>query len=129
MNKCILIGTLGADAELRETQNGQPVLTLRLATSETRGSGQDRKELTEWHRCSLWGDRAAKLAPYMVKGERLMVEGKIRTRSWDKDGQKHFSTEIMVDNIEFVAPRRQQQQSRQQQLPVNDDPADDFFRS
>lgn len=127
MNRVILCGSLGADGELRETQHGH-VLSFRMATTETRGSGQERKEITEWHRCSLFGDRAAKLAPYFVKGERLLVEGKLRTRSWDKDGQKHFSTEIMVDNIEFVAPRRQQQQSRQQQLPVEDD-GDNFFRS
>lgn len=127
MNRVFLCGSCGADGELRETQYG-PVLSFRIATTETRGSGQDRKELTEWHSCSMFGDRAGKIAPYILKGERLLVEGKIRTRSWDKDGQKHFRTEIMVDNIEFVAPRRQERQSRQQQLPVDDDPGDNFFR-
>lgn len=128
MNKVILVGSLGADAELRSTNSGS-VLGFRMATTETRGSGQERQEFTEWHRCTLFGDRAAKLAQYLTKGERVLVEGKIRTRAWEKDGQKHFSTEIIVDNLEFVAPRRQQQQTRQERLPVDNDPGDDFFRS
>ena len=101
VNKVILVGNLGRDAELRYTPGGAAVATLNMATTEVWNdkSGQ-RQEKTEWHRVVLWGKPAESLAEYLTKGRQIYVEGRLQTRQWDdKDGTKRYTTEIRGDRI------------------------------
>ena len=101
VNKVILVGNLGRDAELRYTPGGAPVATINLATTEVWNdkSGQ-RQERTEWHRVVLWGKTAESLNEYLTKGKQIYVEGRLQTRQWDdKDGNKRYTTEIRGDRI------------------------------
>lgn len=103
MNRVILIGNLGADPELKYTQSGKAMLRMRLATSERwKDQNGERKERTEWHALMLWGPRAEALSRILRKGDRIACEGKIRTNAWEKDGEKRYSTEIMVDEVELL---------------------------
>jgi single-strand DNA-binding protein len=101
VNKVILLGHLGRDAETRYTASGVPVSKFTLATNRRVKDSQtgDWKEETDWHNIILW--RSENLAPYLTKGKQVYLEGSLRTRSWeDKDDQKkRFSTEIVVDEI------------------------------
>ena len=101
VNKVILVGNLGRDAELRYTPGGAAVATLNMATTEVWNdkSGQ-RQEKTEWHRVVLWGKPAESLQEYLTKGKQIYVEGKLQTRQWDdKDGNKRYTTEIRSDRV------------------------------
>src|SRR5271168_4210780 len=103
VNKVILIGNLGADPEIRRTQDGRPVANLRLATSETwrdKSSGE-RKEKTEWHRVVIFNDNLSKVAEqYLKKGAKVYIEGSLQTRKWtDQSGQEKFSTEIVLQKF------------------------------
>ena len=101
VNKVILVGNLGRDAELRYTPGGSPVATLNLATTEMwNDTGGQRQEKTEWHRVVLWGTTAESLNEYLTKGKQIYVEGRLQTRQWDdKDGNKRYTTEIRGDRI------------------------------
>lgn len=100
INKAILIGNLGTDPELRELPSGDAVANLSLATSERwtdRSTGEPR-ERTEWHRVVLFGRVAEIAGEYLVKGSRLYVEGRLRTRQWTtQEGQARYTTEVVVD--------------------------------
>jgi single-strand DNA-binding protein len=101
VNKVILVGNLGRDAELRYTPGGAAVSTLNMATTETWNdkSGQ-KQEKTEWHRVVFWGKVAESLTEYLTKGKQVYVEGRLETRQWnDKDGNKRYTTEIKGDKI------------------------------
>ena len=101
VNKVILVGNLGRDAELRYTPGGAPVATLNMATTEVWNdkSGQ-RQEKTEWHRVVLWGKSAESLSEYLTKGKQIYIEGRLQTRQWDdKDGNKRYTTEIRADRV------------------------------
>ena len=101
VNKAILVGNLGRDAEMRFTAGGTPVATVSLATTErfTDREGQ-KKEETEWHRVVIWGKTAESLHEYLTKGKQIYVEGRIQTREWtNKEGQKVKTTEIRADRI------------------------------
>ena len=100
VNKVILIGNLGKDPEIRNTQDGTKIVNLTLATSETwndRASGE-RKERTEWHRVVIFNDRTADVAErFLKKGQKVYVEGSLQTRKWtDKDGQERYTTEVVI---------------------------------
>ncbi|OJY29885.1 MAG: single-stranded DNA-binding protein [Myxococcales bacterium 68-20] len=100
LNKVMLLGNLGADPELRVTQGGQAILKLRLATTETYlDRNNTRQERTEWHAVTLWGKRGEALAKFLSKGERIFVEGSLRTSSYEKDGDKRYRTEVVATNI------------------------------
>src|SRR6186713_497002 len=104
VNKVILIGNLGADPELRYTPSGQAVCDLRLATNEswTDKNGQ-KQERTEWHRVVMWGKPAEICKQYLSKGQKLYIEGRLQTRSWDdKEGNKRYSTEIIGTDFMFL---------------------------
>ena len=90
VNKVILVGNLGRDAELRYTPGGSPVATINLATTEIwNDKAGQRQEKTEWHRVVLWGKTAESLNEYLTKGKQIYVEGRLQTRQWDdKDGNK-----------------------------------------
>jgi len=100
VNKVILIGNLGKDPEVRNTQDGTKIVNLTLATSETwndRASGE-RKERTEWHRVVIFNDRIGEVAEkYLRKGAKVYIEGALQTRKWtDQSGQEKYTTEVVV---------------------------------
>lgn len=100
VNKVVLIGNLGKDPEIRNTQNGQKVVNLTLATSESwndKASGE-RKETTEWHRVVIFNDRVADVAErFLKKGRKVYVEGSLQTRKWtDQSGQEKYTTEVVI---------------------------------
>jgi single-strand DNA-binding protein len=105
VNKVILVGNLGRDAELRFTPGGAPVATLNLATTEVwNDKGGQKQEKTEWHRVVLWGKSAETLSEYLVKGKQIYVEGRLQTRQWDdKDGNKRYTTEIRSDRVVLLS--------------------------
>ena len=101
VNKAILVGNLGRDAEMRFTAGGTPVATVSLATTErfTDRDGQKRED-TQWHRIVIWGKTAESLHEYLTKGKQIYVEGRIQTREWtDKEGKQNKTTEIRADRI------------------------------
>lgn len=100
LNKVMLLGNLGADPELRMTSGGQAVLKLRLATTESYvDRNQTRQERTEWHSATIWGKRGEALSKFLRKGDRIFVEGSLRTSSYEKDGEKRYRTEINATNV------------------------------
>ena len=101
VNKAILVGNLGRDAEMRFTAGGTPVATVSLATTERFNDREgQKKEETEWHRVVIWGKTAESLHEYLTKGKQIYVEGRIQTREWtNKEGQKVKTTEIRADRI------------------------------
>jgi single-strand DNA-binding protein len=101
VNKVILVGNLGRDAELRYTPGGAAVATLNMATTETwNDKGGQKQEKTEWHRVVFWGKVAESLTEYLTKGKQVYIEGRLETRQWnDKDGNKRYTTEIKGDKI------------------------------
>jgi len=119
MNKIVLIGRLGQDAALKVFDNGGQVLNFSIATSEKwkdKTTGE-KKEKTEWHNCSLHGDRGAALAQYLLKGTQLAVEGSVTYRKYEKDGVKCTACDIRVQNVEFVGDKKSEGSSQ--------DPKDD----
>jgi single-strand DNA-binding protein len=103
VNKVILVGNLGADPEIRRLNSGDPVVNLRIATSETwrdKNSGE-RKEKTEWHSVVIFNDNLAKVAEqYLKKGMKVYVEGQLQTRKWqDQTGQDRYTTEIVLQKF------------------------------
>ena len=103
VNKVILIGNLGADPEIRRTQDGRPIANLRVATSETwrdKGTGE-RREKTEWHRVVIFSEPLCKVVEqYLKKGSKVYLEGALQTRKWqDKDGQDRYSTEVVLQGF------------------------------
>ena len=102
VNKVILVGNLGRDAELRYTPSGAAVLNFSIATTETwkDKATNEKKESTEWHKVVLWGRVAESLNEYLVKGKQVYVEGRLQTRQWeDKEGQKRYTTEVKGERV------------------------------
>ena len=100
INLVTISGNLGADPELRMAANNVAVLRLRVATNEVWFDKEEKKqERTEWHRLTVFGKRAEGLATFLKKGMFVSVVGSLRTNSYDKEGQKHYSTEIIVDQL------------------------------
>ncbi|XHB99378.1 single-stranded DNA-binding protein [Nitratireductor sp. ac15] len=103
VNKVILVGNLGADPEVRRTNTGDPIINLRIATSETwrdRQSGE-RKERTEWHQVVIFNDSLAKVVEqYARKGSKVYIEGQLQTRKWtDQQGQERYTTEVVLQKF------------------------------
>jgi single-strand DNA-binding protein len=103
VNKVILIGNLGADPEIRRTQDGRPVANLRVATSDTwrdKATGE-RRERTEWHRVVIFNEGLCRIAEqYLKKGSKVYLEGALQTRKWqDKDGNDRYSTEVVLQGF------------------------------
>ena len=103
VNKVILVGNLGRDAEVKVTASGQSVASFSIATTETWTKDGEKKEKTEWHRIVLWGKQAETLQPYLTKGKQIYLEGRLQTRQWEKDGQKHYTTEVKADRIVLLS--------------------------
>jgi single-strand DNA-binding protein len=106
VNKVILVGNLGADPEIRRTQDGRPIANLRIATSESwrdKATGE-RKEKTEWHRVVIFNEGLSKVAEqYLKKGAKVYIEGALQTRKWtDQQGQEKYSTEVVLQGFNSV---------------------------
>ncbi len=120
VNRVILVGNLGADAELRYTGGGAAVANFRLATTEVfKDKDGQKQEQTEWHRVSLWGKQAETIAQWLVKGKQVYVEGRLQTRKWqDKEGNDRYTTEVRGDRVVLLGGgsggggRREQQPER-----------------
>jgi single-strand DNA-binding protein len=137
VNKAILVGNLGRDAEMRFTAGGTPVATVSLATTErfTDRDGQKRED-TQWHRIVIWGKTAESLHEYLTKGKQIYVEGRIQTREWtDKEGKQNKTTEIRADRIVLLgsagggeararAPRERYAESGSEPAPPDAAPVD-----
>jgi single-strand DNA-binding protein len=107
VNKVILIGRLGKDPEVRNLDNGAVVANFSIATSESykdRTTGE-KKEITEWHNIVLWRGLAEIAQKYLRKGDMVYIEGKLRTRSWEKDGVTRYTTEVVADNMNMLSPK------------------------
>lgn len=119
VNKVILVGNLGSDPEVKTTPSGAEVANFSLATSESwtdKASGEKQTK-TEWHRLVLWRRLAEIAGQYLKKGAKIYVEGKLETRSWeDKEGQKRYTTEVVVHQLEMLGGDWQEVGRDQQDL-------------
>ncbi|MFP4131686.1 MAG: single-stranded DNA-binding protein [Thiohalospira sp.] len=108
VNKVILVGNLGADPEIRYTQNGSAVANLRLATSEQWRDKQtgENQERTEWHRVVMFGRLGEIAGEYLKKGSKVYIEGKLQTRKWQaQDGSDRYSTEVVANEMQMLDSR------------------------
>ena len=104
INKVILVGTLGADPEVKYMPSGGSITNIRIATSEAwkdKNTGE-KKEATEWHRITFYNRLAEIAGEYLRKGRQVYIEGRLQTRSWEKDGQKHYATEIIANEMQML---------------------------
>ncbi|GAB3329560.1 single-stranded DNA-binding protein [Marivirga atlantica] len=111
VNKVILIGNLGKDPEVRHLDNGATVANFSIATTESykdRNTGQ-RVDQTEWHNIVLWRGLADVAEKYLKKGDSVYIEGKLRTRSWEKDGVTRYTTEVVGDQMTMLGGKRNDQ--------------------
>jgi len=106
VNKVILIGNLGKDAESKFTPNGTSVATFSIATSWRQKDQQtgEWKDQTDWHNIKLW--RGENVVPYLTKGTQVYVEGRLQTRSYEKDGKKQYFTEVIAEELILLGGRR-----------------------
>ncbi len=107
INKAILVGNLGRDPEIRYTPSGTAVANFTIATSERwkdKNSGE-MQERTEWHRIVAWGKLGEICGEYLAKGRQVYIEGRIQTRSWEKDGVTRYTTEIVATEMKMLGGR------------------------
>lgn len=118
INKVILVGNVGADPEVRSLENGEKVARIRLATTERiyNKEKNESKDITEWHNVTLWRGLAEVVDKYVKKGTQLYIEGKIRTKEYDKNGVKCFATEIIADELKLLG--RREASNPQQNTPA-----------
>ena len=127
VNKVILIGNLGADPEVRYTQNGTAVANFRIATTETWKKEGEKEEQTEWHRIVTFARLAEICGEYLSKGSRVYIEGRLQTRKWeDRDGNPRYTTEIVAREMKMLSPRGAEGEqgggSRQEEPPLPEAP-------
>lgn len=140
VNKVILIGNLGAEPEVRYTAGGDAVANIRIATSESwkdRNTGETQ-ERTEWHNVVFFGKLAEIVAQYLHKGSKIYVEGKFTTETYEKDGQTHYATKVIINDMLMLDGKGSggsgsgskgasgSSGSEQQQAPAGQDGFDDF---
>lgn len=112
LNKVQLIGRLGKDPEVKHTQGGQTVANFSIATSESyKDKNGEKKEVTEWHNIVLWRGLAEVAEKYLHKGDLVYIEGKLTTRSWEKDGVTRYVTEVLGSNLVMLGSKGQSQSS------------------
>jgi len=134
VNKAIIIGSVGKDPEVRATADGNCIVNFSVATSESyKDKSGNKVENTEWHRVSAFGKLAEIIRDYVVKGSKVYIEGKIKTRKWqDKEGKDQYTTEIVVNELQMLDSKGESSQSgykrmdgkpelQQQQAPQFDD--------
>jgi len=107
INKVILVGNLGRDPETRYMPSGSPVTNVSVATSKSwkdRETGE-QKDRTEWHRIVFFNRLAEIANEYLKKGSKVYIEGELRTREWEREGQKHFTTEVVANEMQMLDSR------------------------
>jgi len=134
VNKVIILGRLGQDPDVRATAGGTQVVNLNVATNELGAKDETgvRQDITEWHRCVLFGRTAEIAAQYLKKGSQVYLEGRLQTRKWkDQQGNDRYSTEIVANEMQLMGGRdntgdngfASQPMAPQQQQPYNQQPA------
>ena len=113
-NKAILMGNLTKDPELRYTPQGTPVVNITIAVNRKYKSGEETKKDVAFIPVVLWNKTAEIVNQYCKKGSPLMVEGRIQTRSWEKDGQRHFKTEVVGEHIQFLGGKKEEKPGGEQ---------------
>ena len=108
INKVILVATVGRDPEVKYMPSGGAVVNISAATNESWKDKQtgEKKERTEWHKLTFYNRLAEIVGEYVRKGQQIYIEGRLRTRDYEKDGQKHYVTEIMVDEMQMLGGGR-----------------------
>jgi single-strand DNA-binding protein len=117
LNKIMLIGNLGRDPEIKYSQQGLAVVNFPIATNEQwidKATGE-KQDKTEWHRVVAFGKQAETLEKYLSKGRQVYIEGRLQARNYEKDGQTHYITEVVVTNFQFLWGDRGENQSGYQQ--------------
>ena len=125
INKVILLGNVGAEPEVRALESGAKVARLRLATTEryTDRQTNETKELTEWHTVTLWRNLADVVDKYVHKGSQVYIEGKIRTREYEHNGEKRYATEIMANDMKLLGRPKDANDAPQAVAPAPQAPA------
>jgi len=120
VNKVILVGNLGNDPELRYTRGGTPVCNFSIATSDqwTDKESGEKREKTEWHRIVAWRRLAEICGEYLNKGRQVYIEGKLQTRSWEKEGITRYTTEIVAADVQFLGARKETKDTALQNNPT-----------
>jgi single-strand DNA-binding protein len=103
MNRVVLIGRLGKDPEFRYTPSGTALAKFTLATDRRKRNGEEQPP--DWHRITAWSKLAETCGQYLTKGKQVMIEGRIEYGSYEKDGVKHYTTDIIADNMEMVGSK------------------------
>jgi single-strand DNA-binding protein len=108
LNQVQLIGNLGADPEVRYLPSGDAVANIRIATTETwKDKDGAKQERTEWHRVAFFGKLAEIVSEFLKKGSQVFIQGRIQTRTWEKDGETRYSTEIVADTMKMLGSPRE----------------------
>jgi|TARA_Y100000310_G_scaffold339135_1_gene430875 single-strand DNA-binding protein len=105
MNKAIICGNLGRDPEIKVANSGTTICKLAVATAHRRKIGDDWEDQTEWHNVTVFGKQAESCGKFLSKGRQVLVEGRIETDTWEKDGVKKYRTGIIADNVKFIGGR------------------------
>jgi single-strand DNA-binding protein len=131
LNRVFILGRLGKDPELRYLANANKtaVCKFNVATSKkfTTKDTNETKELTEWHRLTIWGKLGELVQKHLHKGDGALFVGELKTSSYDKDGQKHYATEVVVSEVHFLPSRKEASGNNQnQQSPSGTEEPPDF---
>lgn len=128
LNKVLLIGNTGREAEMRYLSTGTAKTDFSLAVNNRRkGASGEWEDQTEWFNIVLFGEMAERISEHITKGKQLFVEGRLSTRSWEDDqGQKHYRTEVIANNIQFLDRREGGQQGGQRRHESGNDDLDDL---
>ena len=127
INKVILVATVGKDPEVKYMPSGGAVCNLTAATNESWKDKQtgEKKERTEWHRLTFYASLAEIIGEYVRKGQQIYVEGRLQTRKWQKDGQDHYTTEIIVSDMQMLGGKHESASKSASREPGSDDFKDD----
>jgi len=113
VNKAIILGSVGKDPDMRSTADGMQIANFSVATSESYTNKTGEKvEQTEWHNIVAWGKLAEIIEKWVTKGMLIYIEGKLKTRKWEKDGQTHYATEIFADSMQMLSKSEPKEQSQ-----------------
>ena len=102
-NRVILIGRATRDPELRYTQGGTSVASLSIANNRSWTQNNEKKEQVSFFNCVAWGKLGETISKYVKKGDKIAIEGRLQQRSWEKEGQKHSTVEVVIDNVQFLS--------------------------
>lgn len=112
INRVVLTGNLTRDPELRRTQSGMAIMSFGIAVNDRRKNSQtgEWEDYANFVDCSMFGSRAESVSSYLHKGSKVGIDGKLRYSTWERDGQKRSKLEVIVDELEFLSPKEQQNQ-------------------